>query len=243
MTVIMTVIMTAMQPHHRIADFRIQKNLTLQALAERVGTTKSQIDKLEKGERRLTVDWLQRIADALNLPVTSFFAPDASAPLTNALSDAALSLYEAPPLQRDPSSLRPAIAEGIALPPLPVHGRSDPLTDMLTGMDRIMSAVPRPPALAGVSDAYAVYMVGDGMEPRYFAGDLLYVDPSRPLTKGCFVLLTLPDDTALVRRLVRRNEGGTLLVQQTGRAREDCLPLASLRAAHRIIGSFEHSGA
>jgi len=108
-------------------------------------------------------------------------------------------------------------------------------------MDKASSHIARPPALAGVSDAYAVYMVGDSMEPRYFAGDLLYVDPSRPLTKGCMILLTLHDETALVRRLVRRNEGGTLLVQQLGRAREDCLPLASIRTAHRIIGSMEQN--
>jgi phage repressor protein C with HTH and peptisase S24 domain len=234
--------MALMQAHHKIADFRIQKNLTLQALAERVGTTKSQIDKLEKGERRLTVDWLQRIAEALNLPVSSFFdtAPDVGTALpANLLHDTTLAVYEAPSFQHE-TLARPTTETALAAP-LPVQGRGDPLTDMLVSMDRVASHIARPPALAGVSDAYAVYMVGDSMEPRYFAGDLLYVDPSRPLTKGCFILLTLFDDTALVRRLVRRNEGGTLLVQQTGRAREDCLPLASIRTAHRIIGSLEHS--
>jgi transcriptional regulator with XRE-family HTH domain len=233
-----------MQAHQKIADFRTQKNLTLQALADRVGTTKSQIDKLEKGERRLTVDWLQRIAEALNVPVTSFFADGADAAslsLENLLSDATIATYEAPSA-RDFSHRSGFTAQdqGGALP-LPVYGRGDPLTDRLINMDTTASYIARPPSLAGVNNAYAAYMIGDSMEPRYFAGDLLYVDPSRPLTKGCFILITLHDDTALVRRLLRRNEDATFLVQQIGRAREDRLPLASIRTAHRIIGAMEHT--
>lgn len=34
-------------------------------LAEKVGTSQPQITRLERGERRLTVDWMQRIAKAL----------------------------------------------------------------------------------------------------------------------------------------------------------------------------------
>jgi transcriptional regulator with XRE-family HTH domain len=235
--------MAGMQAHHKIADLRIRKNLTLQALAERVGTTKSQIDKLEKGERRLTVEWLQRIADALNIPISSFFDETQSlhaAPSLNALHDTTLSAYEAPPGQRE-TALRAAAEPPAFLVPLPVKGHSDPLTDTLIGIETIASHIARPPALAGVSNAYAVYMVGDSMEPRYFSGDLLYIDPSRPLTKGCFVLLTLHNETALVRRLVRRHAAETLLVQQLGQSQEDCVPLTSIRAAHRIIGSLENS--
>jgi len=118
--------MAAMQAHHKIADFRIQKNLTLQALAERVGTTKSQIDKLEKGERRLTVEWLQRIADALNMPVSSFFsaAPDGGGipSAVNTLNDTALAAYKAP-LQREASARptpHPSATDAALAAPLPV---------------------------------------------------------------------------------------------------------------------------
>jgi transcriptional regulator with XRE-family HTH domain len=229
-----------MQAHQKIADFRTQKNLTLQGLAERVGTTKSQIDKLERGERRLTVEWLERIAEALDVPLAAFFAFDpaadaASDTSANVLTDPAYMPYDLP--RRDAARLS-VLAEG-GMQMLPVYGRSDPLTDQLTQMDKIASHIACPPALAGVKDAYAVYMVGDGMEPRYFAGDVLYVDPSRPLTRGCFILLTLHDDTAQVRRLLRRTEEGLLLVQQTGRDRDETLPLPTLRSVHRIIGSME----
>lgn len=50
---------------NRIREFRKNRGLTLEQLAEKVGTTFAQIQKLEKGERRLTHEWMQRIAKAL----------------------------------------------------------------------------------------------------------------------------------------------------------------------------------
>ena len=52
---------------NKIKEVRLEKGLTLQALAERVGTSAPQIDRLEKGLRRLTIDWLNRIAKSLDV--------------------------------------------------------------------------------------------------------------------------------------------------------------------------------
>lgn len=51
---------------NRIREIRERHGLSAAQLAERVGTTQPQITRLERGERRLTVDWMQRIAAALN---------------------------------------------------------------------------------------------------------------------------------------------------------------------------------
>ena len=50
---------------NRIAELRKARGLTLQALADQVGASNQQISHLEKGRRGLTVDWVDRIADAL----------------------------------------------------------------------------------------------------------------------------------------------------------------------------------
>lgn len=51
---------------NRIAEVRKAQGLTLQVLADRVGASNQQISHLEKGRRGLTVDWVDRLADALN---------------------------------------------------------------------------------------------------------------------------------------------------------------------------------
>ncbi len=52
---------------NRLREIRKAQGLTQQELAEMVGTSYVQIGRLEKGERQLTVDWLKRLAGALNV--------------------------------------------------------------------------------------------------------------------------------------------------------------------------------
>ncbi len=54
-----------MSQPNRIRFWRQHKGWTLQQLAEAAGTTRAQIDKLERGSRRLTVDWMVRLAAPL----------------------------------------------------------------------------------------------------------------------------------------------------------------------------------
>lgn len=50
---------------NRISQLRRAQGLTLQQLADRVGTTNQQISHLEKGRRKLSIDWMERLAAAL----------------------------------------------------------------------------------------------------------------------------------------------------------------------------------
>ncbi len=51
---------------NRIRELRKRRGLTLKELAGLVDTSSQQISLLEKGKRRLTVEWMQRIAHALD---------------------------------------------------------------------------------------------------------------------------------------------------------------------------------
>jgi len=51
---------------NRIKAMREARALSLETLAERVGTTNQQISHLETGRRRLTVEWLQRLGKAMS---------------------------------------------------------------------------------------------------------------------------------------------------------------------------------
>lgn len=50
---------------NRIKEFRARSGLTLQQLADRVGTSNQQISRLERGQIRLSTDWLVKLASAL----------------------------------------------------------------------------------------------------------------------------------------------------------------------------------
>lgn len=53
---------------------RLAKNMSQTALAERIGITFQQIQKYEKGTNRVGASRLMQIAEALDVPIHSFFA-------------------------------------------------------------------------------------------------------------------------------------------------------------------------
>lgn len=53
----------------------------------------------------------------------------------------------------------------------------------------VVDYVRRPPALVGARDIYALYVEGSSMEPQYFPGDLIYINPHRPPKTGDIVVV------------------------------------------------------
>ncbi|WP_419905068.1 XRE family transcriptional regulator [Kiloniella sp.] len=51
---------------NRIKEIRTEKGMTLQQVADKAGTTKAQVMKLEKGDRRLTDVWMVRLSLAMS---------------------------------------------------------------------------------------------------------------------------------------------------------------------------------
>lgn len=78
--------------------------------------------------------------------------------------------------------------------------------------------VRRPPALAFTRDVYALYVQGDSMSPKYEAGELIFINPHRPVQVGDYVVIQEPvgDDHVIqsfVKRLVKRT-ATTVTVEQ-----------------------------
>ena len=57
----------------------------------------------------------------------------------------------------------------------------------------VVDYVRRPAGLAGARDAYALYVEGDSMVPRFEPGDLIFVHPHRKAARGDYVVIQEPD--------------------------------------------------
>lgn len=77
----------------------------------------------------------------------------------------------------------------------------------------IIEYLPRPPGYAERTGLYGLYAAGPSMEPRWEAGDPLYIDPKRPPSIGddvvVYIMKPSGDDheleAALLKRLVRQS--------------------------------------
>jgi transcriptional regulator with XRE-family HTH domain len=216
---------------NRLREFRDLAGLSMQALADRVGTTAPQINKLEKGERRLTLDWMTRLSVALGIEPKD--------------------LLPAPPKPRAaPPSPGTALLGGEAAPgPLvPIRDPRDliPVRSAARGgdeqemflQDGPIDYIARPHSLLHVRDAYSIYMIGESMAPRFRPGQLLHINPYKPAQSGTGVVVTKIDNVVLIKEFVRQTET-TLYLKQYNPAAELKYPLAEIRDVHTVVGLDE----
>lgn len=101
-----------------------------------------------------------------------------------------------------------------------------------------------PPALRDVKDAYAVYVSGESMEPRFSAGHLVFVNPHKPATRGCNVVVQVRPEhdgeppEGFVKEYVRQN-GERLILRQFNPDQEIEISVDDVVSIHRIVGWSE----
>jgi len=128
---------------------------------------------------------------------------------------------------------------------IPVYGHAVGGKDgefVLTGNQ--VSEVPAPPSLSHVRDAYAVYVVGDSMEPRYFAGETVFVNPRLPISRGAFVVAQISKGEeagprAYVKRFVSQDAKRLRLEQYNPKKMLE-FAMSAVVAIHRIVMSSEN---
>ena len=125
----------------------------------------------------MTTEWMERVAAGLEVHPTELIADEADIALRSGRGSG--------------GSIDHSSGSGLRARDIPIHGDIDlpVLGTARGGSDALMfndgevvERVTRPSLLAGATQAYAVYMTGESMEPRYHALELLYVNPARPIT-------------------------------------------------------------
>src|SRR5215467_13000077 len=128
---------------------------------------------------------------------------------------------------------------------IPVYGHAVGGKDgefILSGNE--VSEVLAPPSLSHIPDAYAVYVVGDSMEPRYFAGETVFVNPRLPISRGSFVVAQISQGhegkpSAYVKQFVSQ-DAKRLRLEQYNPKKSLEFSMSTVVAIHRIVMSGEN---
>lgn len=195
---------------NRIRELRRARNLSMEALALEIGTSAPTVNKLEKGQMRLSDRWLAPLAVALGVTPGALLGDDSGE-------------RSAPPA-----------------PQIPVYGLAAGAFNGLSRMDADpVEWLDCPPALSRVKGAYALIVKGVSMEPRFQNGDLVFINPNRPPRPGDDVIIQVqvhaqaPTETWIKRLL--REEAETLTVRQFNPLAEMSFKRAHVKALHRVL--------
>lgn len=97
-----------------------------------------------------------------------------------------------------------------------------------------------PPGLHPSRGAYAVLCAGESMEPRYYDGETVFVDPEMRVRRGDFVVAQIanPDESgpplAYIKRFVRHNDN-ELVLEQFNPPKELRFPHQAVITVHFIV--------
>lgn len=167
-----------MTQDNRIKTWRKARGLSAQRLAEMVNTGRSTIVKLERGERRLTQDWMRRIAMALEIAPTQLLPLDENRPASYPITLAPL---------LDLQSVVDAIRDGV-------------LVEIINARGAIMdlgSAVPVP---QGSANLFAVTMWDSSMDREIPLRAFVVIDPDDTALHDRAIFLLAHRGEAFVRQ-------------------------------------------
>lgn len=219
-------------------ELREAAGLTQTDLADRIGVTWQTISRIENAHTRIMPKHEKNLARELKVDPGALYSGDRQ-----------------PPRQDPPSNASPPV-------PIPhITGTIPMLGSGVAGLDgkfvlngnRIMDVL-CPPQLAGVPDAYGVFVHGGSMEPRYHPGEAVFVNPHLPVRQTDYVVVQIAEEdesqdmAGYVKRFVSMNSRELVLEQYQPREdAPDDVPEAErftmrfdrkrVVAVHKIVGS------
>lgn len=174
---------------NRLRELRKAQALTMEALAARANTTASQINKLEKGDRRLTDEWMHRLAKALDCNAADFIIERGADGTSAVIAAAGRSRV----LTAIPEIDARAGAGGGGLAGAGVKPGGDGgtiATDDVKANWGLPEDYVRGELHVRPADAYIIEIRGDSMSPTLLPGDRTMVDTAdrTPSPPGVFAI-------------------------------------------------------
>lgn len=198
-------------------------------LARHLRLAPSAVSRMLKGERQMK--------QLETVQVATFLGVSLEEVLRHAVAESA-----APPADmprpgrgRPPGVSAPGIARSADMIPIRSAGRGG-VDQAMFLEDGPIGYTPRPSNLGGVRAAYAIYMVGDSMEPRYEQNWLLHVNPFKPPRRGRDVVVYKKGQAVLIKQFVGW-EGDTLVLRQLNPPETLRIPRAEVEECHLVVGT------
>jgi phage repressor protein C with HTH and peptisase S24 domain len=229
----------------RIVQARKDVGLTQRQVGDHFGVTANAISLWEKDETAPSAARIEELAKLLNVTFTWLATGEGDMRLIlhGDPNQPAPRLHRARDVQTTPLPSRNTMPQN--LPVLGVTAGGDGGDFDLNG--ETIDYLLRPPGLAGVRDAFALFVISDSMYPRFAQGETVFVHPHRPVRPGDDVVVELkaPEGQALhcyLKRLVKRTASELVLEQFNPPRRDIRIPVAKVRNVYRILTPNELLG-
>ncbi|POO54347.1 hypothetical protein CPJ18_02295 [Agrobacterium rosae] len=220
---------------------RKEMGLTQKAFGNLFGVQQTTISDWEKGKISMMRNW-QKLAKELGLSESDFLDLMAEATAESEKQERMI-----PALRQAMGPMGTATAKIFAAPKPPSGERDVPILGRSKGGSegefefngQVMGWEWRPPHLVGVSEAYATYVDGESMYPRYKPGETVWTNPPKSYARGDDVIVQLApkEEDGVPRGFIKefvRWEPSFLVVFQFNPPEEIKYPRDQIVSVHKI---------
>ena len=213
---------------NHLKAWRESRGLTLEQVGTALNSDKTHMSKLEKGQRKLTTDWLERFARFYRVSVAAMLAPPPAA---------GTEPVEPSHLTRDTPEVPNVGAWPVDVPIMGVSVGGNG-GDFSINMGEQIGTARRPPSLT--RKVFALFVQGASMSRWREPGGLVFLDPGRPAKPGDRVVVELHPETdgeghpAYLKELVARTPTKLRLKQYNPEAIIE-VQLSRVRNIYRVM--------
>jgi phage repressor protein C with HTH and peptisase S24 domain len=208
----------------RLSSLIEEREVPLAPLAAKIGVSQSTLWNFIYGDTR-NFSKLHRLVAELNVSL-----------------DWVLGNTQAPPPSRDAAS-EPApmpMFNGHIFrypePMIPIFGRPFGAFDaVLVHPHEKIGEIECHPAQKSMKSAFAVYVVGEAMVPRYRPGELVYAASMKPPAAGQDCIVELTNGEGYIREFLAHN-GGVVLCKMLNPVQETRWLANDVKALHAVVG-------
>jgi transcriptional regulator with XRE-family HTH domain len=219
-----------------LRELRQAAGLSQEKLAELAGTSQPQINKLEAGQRKMTVDWAVKLAKPLGVEPTVLLGLEGDVMPAGANE-----------MMKYMAGARSAAARGVSPAAMNNSHENMPVRAAARGgvdqemflEDGPIDWVKKPDYLKNARDPYGMYVVGESMMPRFRPAQILHINPYKPPACGAGVIVVKRNQAILIKEFVRRSPEGVVLREYQPEAREFTVAEEDLDTVHTVVGLQE----
>lgn len=211
-----------------LKDLRKKRGFTLAELAELTGISPSYISRLEAGGRRMNSDLLMKFSSALGCSeyelVKSHLNIEGEHPHQKMDKEVSYLPQKDLPVYK--------LLPGDAVP----GGKAE---DYPVGnFDALDHKVFRLPYLLGIKSAFALQIASDENAPKYRKGDLVFINPDKPISKGNPIVLISEKNEVIIGELTEWDD--TMIVVKNFKSEKTAkFSRKELQASYPIICTLD----
>jgi len=173
---------------NRLREIRRSRGISQKQLADKLKVVQSAVSNWESGTRDMDSATLRILSDFFGVPVDHILGMrDVTSPTVQMQDDA-------------PSLFGSGSTKGIKIPVLGRIQAGVPIE----AVQEILDYEEITPEMASSGDFFALVIKGDSMEPRMREGDVVIVRKQPDVTSGDTVVVTVKEQDAIVRRLLKK---------------------------------------